>query len=255
MSISGVRRAQLDRAPSGDRARRRRRAGPIDARRAPAPRRRLAQRQQQRDQPAGQQHAPPSQLTRPGVRTGDSGTNRGGRGPRWPRRRPAGSRTASASRARSTIGPASTMPRPPPAAMTADSDADRRRHPLGRELVADDAEREREHGAAERPGRPGRRSAPADVRRERGEQAADGDRGRGRRAACAPCRPCRRPGRAAGWRRTADSSQAVSTQVTVVWEVCRSCWMVGSTGVTSDWSMENEPAAAASTSEGQPAER
>ena len=34
----------------------------------------------------------------------------------------------------------------------------------------------------------------------------------------------------------ADSRYTVSTQVTVPWEVWRSCWMVVSTGVTSDWS-------------------
>ena len=44
----------------------------------------------------------------------------------------------------------------------------------------------------------------------------------------------------------AESSQAVRTQVTVLWLVCRSCWIVGSTGLTSDWSMENAAAAAAS---------
>ncbi len=45
----------------------------------------------------------------------------------------------------------------------------------------------------------------------------------------------------------AASSQAVSTQVTVPVSVCRSCWMVGSTGVTSDCISANTAAAAAST--------
>ncbi len=45
----------------------------------------------------------------------------------------------------------------------------------------------------------------------------------------------------------AASSQAVSTQVTVPVVVCRSCWMVGSTGVTSDCMRANAAAAAAST--------
>ena len=34
----------------------------------------------------------------------------------------------------------------------------------------------------------------------------------------------------------ADSRYAVSTQVTVFWDVCRPAWMVGSTGITSDCS-------------------
>ena len=36
----------------------------------------------------------------------------------------------------------------------------------------------------------------------------------------------------------ADSRNAVSTQVTVFWVVCRSCWMVGRTGETRDCSSE-----------------
>ena len=31
----------------------------------------------------------------------------------------------------------------------------------------------------------------------------------------------------------------MSTQVTVVWSVCRLSWMVESTGMTSDWSKAN----------------
>jgi len=45
----------------------------------------------------------------------------------------------------------------------------------------------------------------------------------------------------------AASSQAVSTQVTVPVSVCRSCWMVGRTGVTSDCISANAAAAAEST--------
>ncbi len=45
----------------------------------------------------------------------------------------------------------------------------------------------------------------------------------------------------------ADSSQAVMTQVTSVWVVCRSCWMVGSTGFKSDCRRENEAVAVART--------
>lgn len=45
----------------------------------------------------------------------------------------------------------------------------------------------------------------------------------------------------------AASSQAVRTQVTVPALVCRSRWIVGSTGVTSDCIRENAAAAAAST--------
>jgi len=43
------------------------------------------------------------------------------------------------------------------------------------------------------------------------------------------------------------NSQAVSTQVTVPEEVCRSCWIVGRTGVTSDCLSEKAAAAAART--------
>ena len=34
----------------------------------------------------------------------------------------------------------------------------------------------------------------------------------------------------------AESRYAVSTHVTVLWLVCRSAWIVDSTGVTIDWS-------------------
>ncbi|GAA0966550.1 hypothetical protein GCM10009555_008710 [Acrocarpospora macrocephala] len=44
----------------------------------------------------------------------------------------------------------------------------------------------------------------------------------------------------------ADSSHAVSTQVTVLWLVFRSCWMVGSTGLTRDCKIEKEATAAES---------
>jgi hypothetical protein len=50
----------------------------------------------------------------------------------------------------------------------------------------------------------------------------------------------------------AASSQAVSTQVTVLWLVFRSRWMVGRTGVIRDWSRENEAAATARTRKVRP---
>ena len=34
----------------------------------------------------------------------------------------------------------------------------------------------------------------------------------------------------------ADNRYTVSTHVTVPWDVCRSCWIVDSTGITSDCS-------------------
>ncbi|ETK37645.1 hypothetical protein MPTA5024_02790 [Microbispora sp. ATCC PTA-5024] len=45
----------------------------------------------------------------------------------------------------------------------------------------------------------------------------------------------------------AASSHAVSTQVTALWVVCRSCWIVGSAGPTSDCNIENAPVAADNT--------
>ena len=45
----------------------------------------------------------------------------------------------------------------------------------------------------------------------------------------------------------ADSRKTVTTQVTVVWVVWRSCWMVGRTGVTSDWSSAYDETPSSST--------
>ena len=38
----------------------------------------------------------------------------------------------------------------------------------------------------------------------------------------------------------AETRYAVSTQVTVAWSVSSAAWMVGSTGLTMDWSSEND---------------
>jgi len=39
----------------------------------------------------------------------------------------------------------------------------------------------------------------------------------------------------------ADNRYAVNTHVTVAWSVCSAASMVGSTGLTIDWSNENDP--------------
>jgi hypothetical protein len=45
----------------------------------------------------------------------------------------------------------------------------------------------------------------------------------------------------------ADSRYAVSSQVTVRWSVPSAAWIVGSTGFTIDWSIENAETPAHST--------
>ena len=125
MSISGLRRRAARRAPT---AAQQHGGGDEQAEHpggAPAPGGALAHGEQQRDQPAGQQQRGEPVDPARGTRSGDSGTRRGGDHGGQPRPRSSGSRTASGSRARSTIGPASTMPRPPPTARQRGQRADR----------------------------------------------------------------------------------------------------------------------------------
>ena len=86
------------------------------------------------------------------------------------------------------------------------ADAERRadqpdagRDPLGRELVADDPEREREDRGADALDRAAG-DQHLDRVRQRADQRAEGEQRRARRPASAPCRTCRRGGRGSGWR-------------------------------------------------------
>jgi hypothetical protein len=183
-------------------------------------------------------------LSLPGVRTGDSGTKRR-TSTQITVAAIAGIQNSQRQLRRLTTGPASTTPAPPPVAITA--------------AIAPTAAGTRSGGNSSRmtANVSGKTAAPTPCRTRPAisSQIVGAAAARADPMAMAPSATSRvrsfpamsptRPSK--GVATEAVSSQAVITQVTVLGEVCRSDWMVGSTGVTRDCSREIDAVAAAST--------
>ena len=170
---------------------------PSDARRRPAPVRRP------RSRPSSSATSQPESSAAAREVDGARASSRATRARRRtsPRSRspssPAGSRTASGSSRWSTIGPASTIPRPPPTPSSVEMP------PIA------PATRSRGNSSRMMPNASGKTAPPtpwstraaimtADRARERSDERAGRERERARSRACAPCRTCRRGVRAPG---------------------------------------------------------
>src|SRR5215472_162267 len=185
-----------------------------------------------------------SQLIRPGLRTGDSGTNSSA-----PTAaaivRNSGSQNSQRQPSASTIGPASTIPRPAPTAVSA--------------AIMPTATVTFSAGNSSRmipnatgsipPARPWITRATIITPIE-GASAAISDPTASATSVATKTRslPYMSPTRPRiGVAIEADNRYAVSTQVTAACDVCSSCCTVVSTGITSDCSSANAPTPAAST--------
>ena len=173
MSISGSRARGSTTHPRRRAGRRRRRTGRATAAERPAPVRRPGSPPSSRatSQPDSSSAAPAVDPARACARATPAPEERAPHG-RERRSSPAAARTASGSSGASTIGPASTRPTPAPTASSAEMRADRAGDLLARELVADDAERQREARRRRRPGSTRPTIMHADGGGQRGEQRA-----------------------------------------------------------------------------------
>lgn len=155
----------------------------------------------------------------------------------------AGIQNSQRQPATSTIGPASTMPTPPPTAMTAD-----RMPTIEGTRVAGNSSRTIPNDTGNTaPPRPwmirAMISTPTLGATAATTQPSAMAASPTSSVRSLPIMSAMRP--SSGVATDADSSRAVSTQVTALWLVWRSCWMVDSTGLTRDCSRENEATAAA----------
>ena len=176
-------------------------------------------------------------------RLGHVGNDAGRRDER-PRR--AAARRASGRRGAATIGPDEHDPEAAADAQDRRDERDAVRHPVARELVADDREREREHRAPGALDDPRRRSsrrstsrAPPAPCRRRGSQA--------RSPSCASSRTCRRAARRSASRLTRSAGRRSGSRRRRPASCGGRAGSSRSAGATSDWSSAYATAATASS--------